>query len=535
MILFLAANPGGAVHLGLDREARAIQDELERSGLRDCFEFETRWAVTPLDLLRVLRKLKPTVVHFAGHGGRSPVGEPADEVPRRDVAAWPPQGEPQRHGLFLDDRDGRARFVSTTALEKTFSVVGASVKLVVLNACYSAPIAEALVVHVDCVVGMAGSISDDAARAFAVGFYGALADRASVAAAYEQGKAAIGLEVLNELPDRERPQLKVRVGSDAARRGLTLDGLARRIVRTVGIDVRAGMYLSGAFGISVTCMALVATALIAYRMWSAFGESTLDVRVQELTVRASQPPQPVQDNAEVRAIEAHASIIESAQLHASASAEVHRVTLAGAFASIEIARPASDPACQLRFAVHGGGIAIERATAEGTACRHDVAVVAGTSGLTLVVDDDPAVVIAPHDRVVLRMKPGTPVTLVPRNDRLALFRPADNVVWTATAMEGNTAPGDRVHLPGALRRSDSFELEGAIELQEMRFDAGRLVVLGVVRDWHGSVGRAEDWDSGAPWPRGRYCWLMLASLALLVILGLGRTRARWRAWETESE
>src|SRR6185295_8602809 len=69
-ILFLAANPLGTDRLALDREARAIPVELERSGFRDSFELETRWAVEPLDLLRELRKLKPTVVHFSGHGGR---------------------------------------------------------------------------------------------------------------------------------------------------------------------------------------------------------------------------------------------------------------------------------------------------------------------------------------------------------------------------------------------------------------------------------------------------------------------------------
>jgi len=47
---------------------RMIQVELERSATRDRFEFVTRWAAEPLDLLRELRRLRPTVVHFAGHG-----------------------------------------------------------------------------------------------------------------------------------------------------------------------------------------------------------------------------------------------------------------------------------------------------------------------------------------------------------------------------------------------------------------------------------------------------------------------------------
>jgi hypothetical protein len=48
-ILFLAAKPNGSDRLGLDREARSIQVELERSGYRDRFNFETRWAAEPLD------------------------------------------------------------------------------------------------------------------------------------------------------------------------------------------------------------------------------------------------------------------------------------------------------------------------------------------------------------------------------------------------------------------------------------------------------------------------------------------------------
>src|SRR6185503_10716012 len=67
-ILFLAANPLGTDGLALDREARAIQVELERSGFRDSFVLETRWAAEPVDLLRELRRLKPTVVHFSGQG-----------------------------------------------------------------------------------------------------------------------------------------------------------------------------------------------------------------------------------------------------------------------------------------------------------------------------------------------------------------------------------------------------------------------------------------------------------------------------------
>jgi hypothetical protein len=184
--------------------------ELEGSGYRDHFEFETRWAAQPLDLLRALRKLKPTVVHYSGHGGQN--------------------------GLFFQAADGSAQLMSTDALEQTFGAAGSSVKLVVLNACYSEAQAEALLAHVDCVVGMSGAIQDGASRNFAIGFYGGLGERESVEAAYKQGCAAISMEepsggnqaemkdrdVTSSTPERQasrsdsdRPQLKVRAGVNA--------------------------------------------------------------------------------------------------------------------------------------------------------------------------------------------------------------------------------------------------------------------------------------------------------------------------------
>ena len=196
-ILFLAADlrgdsPDGldphARRGALDREASAIRRELERSGHRGRFELVTRLAAEPHDLLRELRVLKPTVVHFSGHGGRD--------------------------GLFFQAANGDARVVSPTAIAEAFGAAGGSVKLVVLSACYGDAAAEALLAHVDCVVGASGVLPDDMARVFAMGFYGALGDQESIEAAYRHGNAAISLEGLS---DAARPRLKVRAGADAAR------------------------------------------------------------------------------------------------------------------------------------------------------------------------------------------------------------------------------------------------------------------------------------------------------------------------------
>jgi len=211
VILFLAANPRDTGRLALDREAHSIHLELKRTGYRDRFDFVTRWAVEPLDLLRELRELKPTIVHFSGHGIRPAAA--TDLAQGRDVAAAAaPSGDPPG-GVIFDGAGGRGQVVTPDAFVQTLAAVGGQVRLVVLNACFTEAMAAALVAHADCVVGVTGAIHDDAARSFAIGFYGGLGERASIAAAFAQGTAAIDLE---GLPDAARPQLRVRDGFDAA-------------------------------------------------------------------------------------------------------------------------------------------------------------------------------------------------------------------------------------------------------------------------------------------------------------------------------
>src|SRR5262249_19104394 len=137
---------------------------------------------------RELRKLKPAVVHYSGKGDQD--------------------------GIFFQDAGGGSRQVSTEALAQTFGAAGSSVKLVILSACYSEVQANALLAYVDCVVGTGSSIENEAARSFAIGFYGGLGERESVGAAFQQGMAAISLMGLR---DSGRPQLKVRPGVDASR------------------------------------------------------------------------------------------------------------------------------------------------------------------------------------------------------------------------------------------------------------------------------------------------------------------------------
>ena len=211
VILFLAANPAGTGHLALDREARAIHAELKRSGYRDRFDFVTRWAAEPLDLLREVRELRPAVVHVSGHGTAGMMSTHESTCNRDVVDGEGSRSDPR--GVYFHGAVGTAQLVSAEAIAQTLAAAGSSVRLVVLNACFAAALAEAVLAHVDCVVGMSGAIHDDAARIFATGFYGGLGEGESIARAFQQGRAAINLE---GLPDAARPQLQERAGSGAS-------------------------------------------------------------------------------------------------------------------------------------------------------------------------------------------------------------------------------------------------------------------------------------------------------------------------------
>ena len=103
-ILFLAADSLRSDRTAFDLEAREIQVEIERSAHRDRFELVTRWAAQPLDLLRELRRVEPTIVHVCGHGG-SPAHASGGDGPE---VASPPRKSSCSHSVLASAPDRSA-------------------------------------------------------------------------------------------------------------------------------------------------------------------------------------------------------------------------------------------------------------------------------------------------------------------------------------------------------------------------------------------------------------------------------------------
>src|ERR1041385_6642055 len=172
-ILVLAANPKGTTQLRLDEEVREIEADLRRSSLNSHFEIRQAWAVRPRDIRRALLDQHPEIVHFCGHGA----------------------GE---GGLVIENDQGEIATVSTEALASLFELFSTSLKCVVLNACYSEVQAQAIVRHIDHVIGMSKAFGDKAAIEFAVGFYDALGADKPIDIAYKFGRNAIEMAGYDE-------------------------------------------------------------------------------------------------------------------------------------------------------------------------------------------------------------------------------------------------------------------------------------------------------------------------------------------------
>jgi hypothetical protein len=185
-ILFLASLPASVAQLDLGVEIRKIQERIQAAKHRDRIEVQSVWAVRPGDIRRALHEHSPHIVHFSGHGE---AGE-----------------------LIVEDDNGAVQPVTKVALGALFGLLKKSIRVVLLNACYSRLQAEAISEHIDCVIGMNSPVGDKAAIHFSATFYEGIAYGCSVQKAFDLAKNDLLLE---GIPGHEIPDLVVRAGVKA--------------------------------------------------------------------------------------------------------------------------------------------------------------------------------------------------------------------------------------------------------------------------------------------------------------------------------
>jgi hypothetical protein len=186
-VLFLAADPfQDRAQLELEEEMRAIRRALQRGSAHDTLEMESNFATRTGDLQLALLTYRPHIVHFSGHGGRDGV-------------------------IYLSGAEGKPAAVGKAALARLFSLLDSGVRVVVLNACHTHTIVEALRDMVDFAIGTNRAISDGAAIDFSRAFYTALATGAGVQQAFDLGVNQLQLEGSH---DADVPVLRKQFGAD---------------------------------------------------------------------------------------------------------------------------------------------------------------------------------------------------------------------------------------------------------------------------------------------------------------------------------
>jgi WD40 repeat protein len=172
-ILFLASDPSDASRLRLQQEYRDIEERLQLAKQRERFLLNPRLSVRVRDITQAIFDFAPQIIHFSGHGTST-------------------------GALCFEDEIGKTQPVDSEALAELFELVADQVTCVVLNACYSETQAKAIADYIPYVIGMTQAIGDQAAIAFAVGFYKALAANRSIEEAYKFGRVEIRLQNIPE-------------------------------------------------------------------------------------------------------------------------------------------------------------------------------------------------------------------------------------------------------------------------------------------------------------------------------------------------
>jgi hypothetical protein len=185
-VLYLVAQPRNTDPLGTYEEMREVEDLLQRSRDRERYRLEHRVAVRLRDIGQALGDYRPQIVNFAGHG-------------REDGS------------LVVENDLGRASYVNPAGLANLVGGFNAWVQCVIVNACHSLALAEAILEHIDYVVGMRSEILDIASVLFSVGFYQGLFAGKAVPDAFSQGVALVQADPRTN-SDYQVPILLVRRG-----------------------------------------------------------------------------------------------------------------------------------------------------------------------------------------------------------------------------------------------------------------------------------------------------------------------------------
>ena len=189
-ILMLTSNPSDTGKLQLEKEHSRISTQIQNSANSTDFPIRSRQAVTLSKFTEALLDEKPVIVHFSGHGEINTAAIKKAGSRGQGLDEDPPQQDST--GIILTSEDGReSHFVSTPVIKRAFRSMTQRYKIpiqaVIFNSCYSEAQAKALAELIPHVIGTTSSINDEAAIAFANGFYSFLSRTKNIEDAWDNG------------------------------------------------------------------------------------------------------------------------------------------------------------------------------------------------------------------------------------------------------------------------------------------------------------------------------------------------------------
>ena len=101
--------------------------------------------------------------------------------------------------------------VAPAGLAELFGLHARTIDCVIVNACHTLLLAQAITRHIDHVIAMRCEIGDAAAITFSIGFYQGLAAGAPIAQAFARGQAFLMSQAVGQ-PEHDTPALLGRGG-----------------------------------------------------------------------------------------------------------------------------------------------------------------------------------------------------------------------------------------------------------------------------------------------------------------------------------
>lgn len=176
-ILFIAATPASERFLKSQTEQQTIKDVIDAENRNGFYRFDANTGVTADKFVAHLRRTKPFILHFSGHG----FGE------RQSICL---HDEKNPNNIFTPHSDAFAPIIQAHSR---------TLKCLFVNACNSAELIEKCSPYVDYSIGFQGAILDDDAIAFAKHFYQNLFTWATIPYAYLDAKRSMRFQQNNKL------------------------------------------------------------------------------------------------------------------------------------------------------------------------------------------------------------------------------------------------------------------------------------------------------------------------------------------------